>query len=194
MHSAWPNFSESAHGGRHLIHQTGGLAKINVLGKLGDLRDLHCAYLTAVVQVGKDSSDQNLERRRGGKSAALHYVGGGVRAEAADLHSFLLEACCNAAYQRSGGVLLLGHDRKLGKIHAVLGEALGLDHDLVVLGRFNYGDDIKVYAGCEYLAVVVVGVVSAYLGSSRRGKESVLADGAEMLRECGHCTLVALLL
>ena len=144
--------------------------------------------------MGKDSSDQNLERRRGGKSAALHYVGGGVRAEAADLHSFLLEACCNAAYQRSGGVLLLGHDRKLGKIHAVLGEALGLNHDLVVLGRFNYGDDIKVYAGCEYLAVVVVGVVSAYLGSSRRGEESVLADGAEMLRECGHCVLVALLL
>ena len=44
------------------------------------------------------------------------------------------------------------------------------------------------------LSQLVVGVVSAYLGSSRRGKESVLADGAEMLRECGHCTLVALLL
>ena len=144
--------------------------------------------------MGKDSSDQNLERRRGGKSAALHYVGGGVRAEAADLHSFLLEACCNAAYQRSGGVLLLGNDPKLGEVDGILRESLGLDDDLSIVGRLYDSDNVKVDACREYLAVVVVGVVSADLGPARRGEESVLADGAEMLCECGHGVLVALLL
>ena len=68
------NGDKSADGGSHLIHKSGGLAEINVLGMLSYLGDLDCAYLAFIVKVGENSSDKHLKCRRGGKSAALEHV------------------------------------------------------------------------------------------------------------------------
>ncbi len=102
------------------------------------------------------------------------------------------ETSRHAAYQCGRGVLLLILDVEVGKVNLILGKALGFYRDDIVFRLLDNGDNVKINARRENLAVIVVGVIAAYLGAPRRREKAVLAERSEILCEAALGGLVAL--
>ena len=64
-----------AHAGSHLVHQTAGLAKVDILRPLADLCDGDGGDLFGHEAVVQDHADQHLKGGRGRNAAALGHVG-----------------------------------------------------------------------------------------------------------------------
>ena len=153
-----------------LVHQTAGLAEVYVFCVLGNLGNFDVIYLAIVVEVVEDGADHIFECGRGGKTGAAENVGGGISDEAADREVVLYEAVANTADEGCGTTGVLEYGGELIYGNNVFGEACALDADGVVVGLLDDGDDIEVDGGCEDLAVVVVGVVTADLASAGNGE------------------------
>ena len=155
-----------AHAGSHLIHQAAGLAKVDVLCPLADLRngdggDLFCHE--AVVQ---NHADQHLKSGRGRNAAALGHVGGDVHVQTGQRCAALTESLALAAQQGSGGVLLLLAGGQVVKVDDAQVIPLALHAQLVQAVGGGSSDHINVHAACQHTAVLVVGVVAADLGAA----------------------------
>ena len=165
------NGHKSAHRRSGLVHQPAGLAKVDVLGILRNLCNLHRRCFLSRVKVVEDGADQDLERRRGGKPRAFEHVAGGVGVKSADLHPQLPEPRGNPADQRSGAVGFFLPDRKIGKVDGIHWVAGRLDTDNAFVVFAGDCDDIKVDPCREHPSMLMVGVVAAHLGTSGRGKQ-----------------------
>lgn len=90
-------------------------------------------------------------------------------------------------------------NRKVRYVNRILGEALALYRDDVVICRLYNGDNVKVYTCRKHLAVIVVGVVASYFCTAGCGKITkliaVAEDAPEFLRRFSYlslCTATAL--
>ena len=70
-------------------------------------------------------------------------------------------------------------NRKVRYVNRILGEALALYRDDVVVCRLYNGDNVKVYTCRKHLAVIVVGVVASYFCTAGCGKITKLFAVAE---------------
>lgn len=96
-----------------LVHQAAGLAEIDVLRVLADLRDLDRGQLPVKKQLVQNRADQHLERRRGRQPGAGQHRGPDARVKAAQLAAALLEGGGHAAHDRGGGVLFIFVDGQI---------------------------------------------------------------------------------
>lgn len=159
--------NKAACGASHLVHKSAGLAEMNVFGILRDLCNLDVADLALVVEVVEDVSDHILESGGRRKSRALENAGCGVSIKTAVGKAVFEKAVANTADDGAGFVkFALVYLVNPVKRNDILGEAFGLDADLARIVLYGNGDDIKAYGCGNYLAVVVVGVVSRDLTSA----------------------------
>ena len=66
---------QTANARRHLIHQTGRLAVVHVLGVLPDLRDLNRRHGVVREQSVQNTANENFERRRAGEAGTRQHRG-----------------------------------------------------------------------------------------------------------------------
>ena len=100
------NGNDVAHAGSHLIHQAAGLAKVDVLCPLADLRDLDGGDFIGHEAVIQDHADQHFKGSGGRNAAAFGHVGGNVHIQTGQLCTALTEGFAFAAQQREGSVFL----------------------------------------------------------------------------------------
>ena len=155
-----------AHAGCHLIHQAAGLAKVDILCPLADLRNGDGGDLFGHEAVVQDHADQHLKGSRGRNTAALGHVGGDVHVQTGQLCAALTEGLALAAQQGSGGVLLLLAGGQVVKVDDAQVVPLALHAQLVQAVGGGSSDHINIHAACQHTAVLVVGVVATDLGAA----------------------------
>ena len=175
----------AADGAGGLVHQTAGLAKEHVFGKLADLGDLDLVELLHVIVVvlaAQDGTDADLKGCGAGQTGAAQHVAGGVAVKAAHLAARIHDALGYAADQGRGVLGLARLRDEVGDIDIVnFVKAQGLDADDIFLIRGDDGHHIQVDRAGQHHAVVVVGVIAADLGAARGGIEAHRAVGAVFL-------------
>ena len=161
------NCHNAAHGGCHLIHQTAGLAEVNIFRILSDFGDINGIQFAAAEEtVNHDTNDGFICRRRG-QTGAAEYVAGHIGIKAFDFKAALMGCCRNTTDQGGGTVGFLRMGRQVGQIHLICRIAFRLDtDDHAVIGCCT-GDNIQIDTGRQHIAALVVGMVAAQLGSSR---------------------------
>ena len=107
----------AAHGGAHLVHQTAGLAEVDVLGILADLGDLNGGEGVLTEEVIENVAHQHLVGGGGGQAGAGQHAGGSPGVKAAHLVAHLLDLGRHAPDQGGGGVALLGAGEQLVQFH-----------------------------------------------------------------------------
>ena len=162
-----PTAKESANSASHLIHKTAGLAEEHVLCVLRILCDLLIVDRAVIIEVIHNIADHNLECRRGGDSATLQHLGGGVSVIAAYAMAVIHKRVDHAANERARSVAL-EISRALGVLHGhhVLGVALGVESNNAVVVLRCDCNNVAVDRTCEHATVVVVGVIAHYLASA----------------------------
>ena len=170
---------QAARAGGHLVHQAAGLAEVHVFGILGDLRAALEVQLAVVIKLVEDGAQQHLYRGRAAQSAAAAHSGGHHRVEAAHAQARFLQAVGHAAHQRRRGALfrLLHAQIVQGKSEGCI--ALAVDVNRAVAARAYGGQRVQVDGGGQHLAPVMVGMVAADFGASRRadhGDGALVAD------------------
>ena len=155
-----------AHAGGHLIHQTTGLAKVDIFSPLADLRNGNGGDLFSHEAVVQNHADQHLKGGRGRNAAALGHVRGNVHVQTGQLCAALTEGLALAAQQGSGGVLLLLAGSQVIKVDDAQVVALALYAQLVQAVGGGSSDHVNVHAACQYTAMLVVGMVAADLGAA----------------------------
>ena len=155
-----------AYAGGHLIHQTTGLAKVDVLCPLADLCNGDRGDLFGHEAVVQDHTDQHLKGGRGRNAAALGHVGGDVHVQTRKLCAALTEGFALAAQQGSGGVLLLLAGGQVVKVDNAQVVPLALYAQLVQAVGGGSSNHINIHAAGQHTAVLVVGVVAADLGAA----------------------------
>ena len=101
------NAYQTTYGRGGLIHQSAGLAKIDIFRILANLGHLGCRDLAAAEQMVQDGAHQHLKSGRGAKSGSGQHRGGAVGVKAAELVAQLGEPGGDATHQSGGGVDLL---------------------------------------------------------------------------------------
>ena len=170
-----------AHAGSHLVHQAAGLAEVDVLSPLADLRDGDGGDLLGHKAVVQDDADEHLKGGRRGDTASLRHVGRDVNVQTGQLCAPLGEGGALAAQQGGGGVLLFLVGLEVVQINDAQIIALALDAELVLVVGGCGGDHVDVHAAGQHPAMLIVGVVAADLGAARCAVKAGLSVGAEGL-------------
>ena len=173
------NRDEGADAARRLIHQTAGLAEEFVFGVLAHLRDLQRRQMVAEIHAVDHRAEQDLKRRRGRKPRAGEHVGGRVRVKAAHAAAQLAHPRAHAAQQGGRMPLLLRRHDGIGHVNHVRVIAFAVDTGRVVVALGRHGDRVQIDARRQHAAALVVGVVAAHLGASRRAEYIQIAPRAE---------------
>jgi len=179
-----------AHAGGHLIHQAAGLAKVDVLCPLADLRNGDGGDLFGHEAVVQDDTDQHLKGGRGRNTAALGHVGGDIHVQAGEGSATLLEGLTLAPQQGHGGVLFLLAGSKVAKVDDTEVIALALHTQLVQAVGGSGSDHVNVHAAGQHPAMLVVGVIAADLGAARGAVQSGLGVGTKgRFQPVQHCRI-----
>ena len=173
------NGNNVANAGSHLIHQAAGLAKVDVLCPLADLRDLDGGDFIGHEAVIQDHTDQHFKGGGGRNAAALGHVGGNVHIQTGQLCAALTEGFAFAAQQREGSVFLFLAGSKVIKADHTQVVAFALHAQLVQgVGRGG-SDHINIHAAGQHAAMLVVGVVAADLGAAGGTVKTSFSMGAK---------------
>ena len=173
------NGNNVANAGSHLIHQAAGLAKVDVLCPLADLRDLDGGDFIGHEAVIQDHADQHFKGGGGRNAAALGHVGGNVHIQTGQLCAALTEGFAFAAQQREGSVFLFLAGSKVIKADHTQVVAFALHAQLVQgVGRSG-SDHINIHAAGQHAAMLVVGVVAADLGAAGGTVKTSFSMGAK---------------
>ena len=176
--------------GRIGIHQAAGLAKVDVLCPLADLRNGDGGDLFGHEAVVQDDTDQHLKGGRGRNAAALGHIGGDVHVQAGEGSTTLLESLALAPQQGHGGVLFLLAGSKVAKVNDTEVIALALHTQLVQAVGGSGSDHVNVHAAGQHPAMLVVGVVAADLGAARGAVQSGLGVGTKgRFQPVQHCRI-----
>ena len=155
-----------AHAGSHLVHQTAGLAKVDILRPLANLCDLDGGDLFGHEAVVQDHADQHLKGGRGRNAAALGHVGSNVYVQTGEGCTPLAERFTLAAQQGHGGVFFLLAGSKVSQVDDAQIIALALYPQLVQAVGGGSSDHVNVHAAGQHAAVLVVGMIAADLGAA----------------------------
>ena len=169
------NVDQSARTGGHLVHQTAGLSEIHVFSILGDLRAALEVQLSLVVDLVKDGAQEHLHCRRAAQTAAAAHGGGNHRVEAAHAQARFLQTVGHAAHQRRRGAFFRFVHAQIIQRKRQGGVSLAVDVHDAVGTRADGGQRVQVDGSGQYLAPVMVGVIAADFGASRRADHG---DGA----------------
>ena len=119
----------------------------------------------------EDRSTKYFDCCRGGKPRSFEHVAGGVGNKATDLQAPVDKRGSNSAHQAFGCVVLAFLDGKVRYINGYRRVAFADEDNRQIIGFADRRDRIEVDRSSEYLALVVVGVVSAKFTAPRSGKE-----------------------
>ena len=169
------NGNYAAHRTGNLIHKSARFAEKYVLCVLRVLRDLNVIHRAVVIHMIEDISYHILKRRRGRKPRAFKDVGHRISVKSADRMSVFRKGITHTRDKRRRRSEFRFIRRGiLSKIYAVLGKALALYPNHRVLSCRCYGDYIKIDRRGDNTAVVMVGVISRKLTSSRYREQGYL--------------------
>ena len=160
------NGDDVAHAGSHLVHQTAGLAKVDILRPLADLCDLNGGDLFGHEAVVQDHADQHLKGGRGRNAAALGHVGSNVYVQTGEGCTPLAERFTLAAQQGHSSVFFLLAGSKVSQVDDAQIIALALYPQLVQAVGGGSSDHVNVHAAGQHAAVLVVGMIAADLGAA----------------------------
>ena len=97
----------ATHARRRLVHQTTGLAEVDVLGVLADLRNFHGGERLAKKQLIENRADEHLERSRTRQSASGQHARAHRRVKALHVCAAPHKFRRHTANQRGGGVFFI---------------------------------------------------------------------------------------
>ena len=161
---------QPADAGGHLIHEAAGLAEIDVLGILADLRDLDGGAFFIEKQLVADRADQNLECGGGRQTGAGQDGRADSRVKAVQLTAALRKRRSNAAHERGGRIFFFRVDGQIIQINLDRGIALGRNADDGIGPQRDLRRRFQIDSRSQHAAVLMVGMVAADLRAARRGK------------------------
>ena len=170
----------AAHRGAHLVHQSAGLAEVDVLRVLAHLGPLHRIQGPAAEEAVHDGGHQDLIGGGGGQAGAGQHRGGHIGVKACRTASQLHQPGRHSPHQRGGAVLLLLPDLQIPQVHLQGGVALRPDPDQVRPVGGGAGQHIQIHTAAQHTAVLVVGVVAADLRPARSAEQSGLGPRSEL--------------
>ena len=161
---------QPADAGGHLIHEAAGLAEIDVLGILADLRDLDGGAFFIEKQLVADRADQNLECGGGRQTGAGQDGRADSRVKAVQLTAALRKRRSNAAHERGGRIFFFRVDGQIIQIDLDRGIALGRNADDGIRPQRDLRRRFQIDSRSQHAAVLMVGMVAADLRAAWRGK------------------------
>ena len=114
-----------------------------------------------------DSADEYLKGCRRRESAAAQDIGSGVSIKAAYSNAHFLKSGNHTANQCSGLSLFLRMYREVTQIHIILRIPGRLQPNHMLVVKCHNGNDVQINRGSQNTAMLVIGMVSADLGSAR---------------------------
>ena len=174
---------DPSHGAGELVHESAGLAEVDVLRVLAHLGHLDGGEGPAAEEVVGDGAHEHLEGGGGAQAAAPEDPGGGIGVKAGDGIPQLLHPGRDAPDQGHGVPHLLLVDGQVVQVHLRDAVVAGLDPDDPAFVGDHAGDGVQVHAGAQAVAPLMVGVIPAQLRAPRRGEEQrpgVLPAGEDL--------------
>ena len=161
------NVNQAANTGCHLIHQTAGLAEVNIFGILANLCDLYSRQLFVIEQFVQNGTEQHLKGSRGTEAAAGKNRGTDSCIKTFQFCPLLGKAGSDAANQSRCGVLFFFTDSQIiqGNLNSRI--TLGLHTDDVAAIKADICNGFQIHRGCENAAALVIGMVTTDFRSAR---------------------------
>lgn len=163
--------AEISHRRGALIHQPGGLSKVDVFSELPHLGDQYRGHFSMIIKAVEDGPHQHLIGGGGGEPRAGQHIGAHIGVKTSKPQVQLVEPGSNAADQSGGGPVLGGYDLQLFQVDALFAVAfrVNTDHIAVIFGAD--GHRIQRHCGGQHPPLLVVGVVATDLAAARCGIE-----------------------
>ena len=155
----------------HLIHHSGSFIPVYVLCVLTNLCIVCVSHLAVVKEVIDDYADQHFKGCRGTYSCCCDHVGAYIGIKTSCLKAILLRTFHHTGNQGKGSFRIVGSADLVKINYDLISVAFTCNVDHVGSIRCSCADGIQIDTSCDYLAAVVVNMVSDDFCSSRGSKE-----------------------
>ena len=155
----------------HLVHHSRSFIPVYVLCVLTNLCIVCVSHLAVVKEVIDDYADQHFKGCRGTYSCCCDYVGAYIGIKTSCLKAILLRTFHHTGNQGKGSLRIVGSADSVKINYDLISVAFTCDVDHVGSIWCSCADGIQIDTSCDYLAAVVVNMVSDDLCSSRGSKE-----------------------
>ena len=155
----------------HLVHHSGSFVPVNILSVLTDLSIICIGHLAVIKEVINDYADQHFKGCRGTHTCCCNHVGTYIGIKTSCLKAILLRTFHHTGNQGKGSLRIIGSADLVKINYDLISVAFTCDVDHVGSIWCCGTDGIQIDTSCDYLATVVVYMVSNDLCSSRGSEE-----------------------